>query len=184
MWEKIGRLTQIGRHALPLIRSMRGRRLDDITKVDASQAGDLDRPVSEKVIEWDRQNFRDFISFTQSDAVLPILVSMAFLGSDENLKNEKVRQSVVEGCVQRGFSPEQATHTLVKLSGMMRDLAAEKNAIFVDGYSAVPHDLDHIRDNVHLYDAGSERLAQAIADSILKNPQFLKVVDRVKAEKK
>jgi hypothetical protein len=155
---------------------------DDVARTDASKAADLDRPADAKAIAWDRQNFIDFVNFAQSDGVLPILVSMAFLGSPESLKDPEIARTIAQGCVQRGFNAQRATETVQKMSGIIEEVASTKGAVLVDGYSAVPHDLKHIRDNVHLRDGGSEKLAQAIVDVLLKDPKFLKVVDLVRAE--
>lgn len=182
LWQRIARYSQIVRYIHPLIRGLQGKRLDDIAKSSASSGSDLDKPVAAASLDWDRTNFADFIDFVARDGALPIVSTMAFLGSPESLKNDKLRQAIAEGCIQRGFTPERAVETFLAMSSIIRDLAASKNAVFIDGYSAVPHDLDHIRDNVHLYDAGSEKLADAMARTLLSDAKFKQLVDRVRKE--
>jgi hypothetical protein len=74
--------------------------------------------------------------------------------------------------------------TWLKVSQIIRDVAQQCDAVFVDGYNTVPHDLKHIQDNVHMFDRGAEILAEEMANVLLKDPRFLTVVDRVRAEGK
>ena len=64
---------------------------------------------------------------------------------------------------------------------ILRDVAATEGAVFVDGYEAVPGDLQHLRDHVHLTDAGAERLAQAVAAGLVADARFRALVARVRA---
>ncbi len=179
-WQQIARSFQIVRHARPIIQGIQGKRLDDVAKAKTGSPSELADPAATAALEWDRGNFADFIDFAARDGVLPIVSSMAFLGSGESLKNDMIRQTIVEGCVQRGFTPERALETLLKMSDIIREVASSKDAIFIDGYNAVPHDLQHIRDNVHLQDAGSEKLAEAMAQTMLKDSRFMSRVERVR----
>lgn len=182
LWQRVARYSQIVRYVHPIIRNLQGKRLDDIAKSAANSGSDLDKPVSPASLDWDRTNFADFIDFVARDGALPIVSTMAFLGSPESLKVDKIRQAIAEGCIQRGFSPDRAVETFLAMSAIIRELAATKNAVFVDGYSAVPHDLEHIRDNVHLFDAGSEKLAEAMARTLLADSKFQQLVQRVRKE--
>jgi hypothetical protein len=65
---------------------------------------------------------------------------------------------------------------------MIEEIAKAHDAIFVDGYNAVPHDLAHVEDNVHLTDDGAAVLAEAIAGTLLSDPRFLQLAERVRAE--
>ncbi|MBI5765245.1 MAG: hypothetical protein HZA51_17150 [Planctomycetes bacterium] len=182
LWQRIARYSQIVRHIHPFIRSLQGKRLDDIAKSTANAGSDLEKPVASASLDWGRTNFTDFIDFVTRDGALPIVSTMAFLGSTDSLKVDKIRQAVAEGCIQRGFSPDRAVETFMAMSAIIRDVAAARNAVFIDGYNAVPHDLDHIRDNVHLYDAGSEKLAEAMARTLLADSKFQQLVERVRKE--
>ena len=72
--------------------------------------------------------------------------------------------------------------TWLEINAIIENVAEEQGAILVNGYNAVPHDLVHIRDNVHLFDRGSDVLASKIADTLLDDGRFLEVADRVRAE--
>ena len=69
-----------------------------------------------------------------------------------------------------------------ELRETIQDVAKAEGAIYVDGYAAVPHDLRHIRDSVHLFDAGSEALAEGMAKTLLADPRFIKLVESVRSE--
>ena len=86
------------------------------------------------------------------------------------------------GAVARGYTVALALDTWMRISTTIEEVAQAHDAVFVDGYNAVPHDLRHVRDNVHLFDRGSELLADAIAETLLANPSFLRVVERVRSE--
>src|SRR5262249_50147709 len=70
--------------------------------------------------------------------------------------------------------------TWLRVSGMIERIAADTGSIFIDGYGAVPHDVKHFEDHVHLWDAGSARLAAAIAERLLHDSRFLQAAERAK----
>ena len=93
----------------------------------------------------------------------------------KELIEQKGQKTILLDISTRGESPIAAGIPCI-------DVAREGGAVFVDGYRAVPHDLDHLRDHVHLHDAGSEILAAEIARVLTHDAQFMRLVDRVRAE--
>ncbi|MHC4065814.1 MAG: hypothetical protein ACYSUI_15135 [Planctomycetota bacterium] len=183
LWARIGRMTQLGRRARHVTWKLSQRRLErEYYSLDEETKANLDQPVGADVMAWERQSFEDFVRLARGDGVLPILVSQAFLGSLDNLDEPDV-QFYLAGTHRRvGMSLRRAVQTFVEVCSMIQEVAREGDAIFADGYNAVPHDLQHIRDNVHLFDAGSEVLAEEIAGVLLNDARFMRLVHRVKAE--
>jgi hypothetical protein len=52
---------------------------------------------------------------------------------------------------------------MAQFNGAAKAVAAQRGAAFVDLDAAVPRDLDHFHDDVHLTRAGNERVADAVA---------------------
>ena len=182
LWARIARKTQIGRRIRFATFNLFGWEMDIRTTGQEGTGADLDRPVHPRAFAWERQCFVDFVEWAQRDGVLPILSSQAFLLCTENIDDPEVRKHVSGGVTSRGFTLPLFLKTWFTVSKMIEEVAREHDAIFVDGYKAVPHDLEHIRDHVHLFDRGSEVLAEEFALVLLADPQFLKLADRVRAE--
>lgn len=182
LWMRVARATQIGRRLRSAEFVLRGRRMDFVATKQEGTGRDLDRPLRPRALPWERQNFVDFATWAGSDGVLPILVSQAGLLSPDNIGDPDIRMHMAGGAVARGYTLAQALDTWMRISVIIEEVAQAHDAVFVDGYNAVPHDLRHVRDNVHLFDRGSERLADAIAKTLLANPSFLRIVERVRSE--
>lgn len=183
-WEKVARLSQIGRRLYPLYQALRGRRIDDITSTSEGTGTNLDKPADPKAIAWLRQNFVDFVDLTRADGVAPILVTMGNLLSKENCNDPVIRENMAPYCVQRGFTVSRTAENIERIADMIKSLAEDQKVMFVDGYKAVPHDLDHIYDTVHLTDKGAEALAEQIATTLVQDEQFQLLVQKIKAEAK
>lgn len=182
LWQRIARKTQIGRRLRFATFNVLGLEMDIRSTAQEGTGASLDRPVHPRAFAWERQCFVDFAEWAKRDAVLPILVSQAFLVSPDNIEDLEVRKHVAGGVSSRGFTLPLFLKTWFTVSEMIEEVAHEHNAIFVDGYNAVPHDLKHIRDHVHLFDRGSEVLAEEIARVLLADPRFLKLAERVRTE--
>lgn len=180
LWMRVARATQLGRRARMAEFAIRGRQYDIMTTRMEGTGKDLDRPVRPRAWAWIRQNFSDITSWARSDGVLPVLVTQASLASKENLLDPEIR--LHHNAVSRGFTLALAVKTWLEINAIIENVAEEQGAILVNGYNAVPHDLVHIRDNVHLFDRGSDVLASKIADTLLDDGRFLEVADRVRAE--
>ena len=140
---------------------------------------DAEAPIGERGWRWFRQNFVDLVRFARSDGALPVLVSEATLVHPDALGDEPRRTSIRNELLD--MTLPRLVETWPQTVHILRDVAATEGAVFVDGYDAVPGDLQHLRDHVHLTDAGAERLAEAVAAGIVADPRFRALVARVRA---
>jgi hypothetical protein len=181
-WMRLARNTQIGRRARLMLYYVQDRALEGkYRRIEGTEEG-LDRPIHPKAFAWFRKNLEDFALLTRSDDVLLILGTQAYLGSRENLEKVEVRRILSIAPDRNGMTLARIADTYLKINEIIRDVAARTDSVFVDGYSAVPKDFDHLRDNVHLYDKGSEVLAEEFARVLLADPRFMKIVEQVRAE--
>ena len=140
---------------------------------------DAEAPIGERGWRWFRQNFVDLVRFVRSDGALPVLVSEATLVHPDVLGDEARRTTIHNELLD--MTLPRLVDTWPRTVDVLRDVAAGEGAVFVDGYAGVPGDLQHLRDHVHLTDAGAERLAQAVAAGIAADPRFRALVTRVRA---
>ena len=156
--------------------------MEDAYGLHELAGGDYDLPASVQALAWERRNFDDFMVLSESDGVLPILVSQAGLGSPDNVNDPDVRLALARACHYARMTVSRVVDTWRKVSAIIEQVADSGDAVFVNGYDAVPHDLDHLEDAVHLSDAGSECLAEEIARVLLQDPRFMRLVERVELE--
>jgi hypothetical protein len=182
-WQQIGRMTQIGRRARKALWAAKGIAWDQLSSQTEAAGSDSSRPIAEKSFAWFRQNYADLARLASADGVLPILCSQAFVGSSQNIDDRVMRTTIGPYCEQRGISVNRMIETWPQLAGIIKSVAEEFDGVYIDGYAAVPHDFDHLRDSVHLFDKGSEVLAEAMSKTLLASPQFMKLVERVRSEK-
>jgi lysophospholipase L1-like esterase len=140
---------------------------------------DAEAPIGERGWRWFRQNFVDLVRFVRSDGALPVLVSEATLVHPDVLGDEARRTTIHNELLD--MTLPRLVDTWPRTVDALRDVAAGEGAVFVDGYAGVPGDLQHLRDHVHLTDAGAERLAQVVAAGIVADPRFQAIVSRVHA---
>jgi hypothetical protein len=178
VWQRLARQTQIGRRARNAMFVATGRRLENQYKAEEGTGARADRPIDRKAFEWERQNFRDLVMLAESDGVLPILVSQGTLASREALADRDVRLASAEAAGLVGMTMPLVADTWLQVSGLIEGVARERDAVFVDGYRGVPRDLRHFEDYVHLWDMGSEALAETIAGTLVNDPRFLHVAAR------
>jgi hypothetical protein len=181
VWQRVARATQLGRRARNVVFSMNGRQMETRYRAQEGKGEHADRPVDAKALSWEERNFRDVVMLAQSDGVLPILVSQATLAAREALGRREVQTALADTPWNVDMTLPLVAETWLKVSGMIEQVAKETGSIFVDGYGAVPHDVTHLEDHVHLWDAGSARLAAAIADGLLHDSRFLRAAARAKA---
>ena len=139
---------------------------------------DANAPVSQDAYAWFERNFRDMVSFAESDAVLPVLVTQATIVKPENQSDYEYRRLV--GVQMQQMTMPRIHETWTECNQIIANVAAERSAIFIDAFSEVPSDLDHLQDSVHLTDKGRDVLASSIADGLVSDQAFQEVVQRVK----
>src|SRR5262249_21079908 len=124
-WERLARWSQIGRRAHPNFPRPQRQLRDAGVRAAASRPAHLDRPADTPAPPWDSQNFVDFAKFARQDGVLPILMTMAFLGSQESLNDDEIRRRVEAGCIERGFNAQRGLETFLEMSRTIREVAAK-----------------------------------------------------------
>lgn len=136
-------------------------------------------PIGDRGWRWFRQNFVDVVRFAHDDGVLPVVISEATLAHPEALEDAARRATIRNELLD--MTLPRLIETWPEAVRILRDVAEREGAVFADGYAAVPGDLDHLRDHVHLTDRGADRLAEAITAALLGDERFRAVVVRVRA---
>ena len=179
LWQRIARGTQIGRRARNVTFAVTGHQLESKYRAEKGSGARSDRELNPKSYAWEERNFRDIVMLAASDGVLPILVTQATLVTRETIDKPEVQAALLSTSRAVGMTLPRVADTWIKVSALVESVARETDSVFVDGYGAVPHDVKYLEDHVHLWDAGSEVLAEAIADTLVKDPRFLQVAARV-----
>jgi hypothetical protein len=136
-------------------------------------------PVSRRAWAWFEQNFDDIARFLSMDGVMPVLISQASLVHLKSIEDRDCRLAISNDYL--GMTLPRLAESWLEANSIIESAAVRNGALFVDGYNAVPHDLTHFKDHVHLLDEGAKRLAEAVADALLSNSRFTEVAKRVRA---
>lgn len=182
LWERIARNAQIARRIGRLMLAFQEREIENSYTSKNGEETDAALPVHAEALDWARQNFRDFASFARSDGALCVLITEATLAVPENVDKPDCRAAIRLDYV--GMTMPVLAQTWTQMNDVIETVAAEEDAIFVNGYKAVPHDFEHLIDHVHLTDLGRDRLAEAIADTLLQDSRFLAVARTVRLDGK
>jgi lysophospholipase L1-like esterase len=175
---RIARMTQIGPRVRNALYAMGWIAKENYYTSLAKEGQTANQPVVPAALEWARQNYHDFVSFSRSDRVLPVLISQATIVAPVNFEKREYRAKISTNWV--GMTIPILYRTWIEVNSILEDVARGEGAIFVDGYNTVPHDFKHLVDHVHLTDEGSNVLARAIAETLLRDFRFLDVVERVR----
>ena len=132
------------------------------------------RPVSPRAWAWFEKNFTDVTDFIKSDQALPILVSQATLAKPDAIENKEIRRAINNDFI--GMTHPRLVASYQQATKIIEAAAAEKGAVYINGYDAVPPNLSYLHDHVHLIDSGAERLADVIAKTLLGNDAFNRLV--------
>jgi len=116
------------------------------------------------------RGYEDIATLVRADGALPILLSQAGLLADENQGDPAIRERVYTEFA--GLDYREVLAQWEVLTGMIERAAGHHQGVYVDVYDAVPHDLRHFRDHVHLTDRGNEAVAAAVADALADSPRF------------
>lgn len=177
-WARLARETQLARRAARVVNRFRAREIENTyVFLDTTEASEAS-PVSAMSLAWARQNFRDFALFAHSDGVLPVLVSQATLAHSTNVERKEFRLSIRNDFVK--MTLQVLCTAWREMTRIIEETASETDAVFVDGYRAIPPDIKHLRDHVHLTDLGRAKLAYAVAETLLNDARFIAVVERIR----
>jgi hypothetical protein len=175
--ERVFRRLQIVRRADLVLTRMRAEAREN-RYTSLEKAGErAHKPLGPRAWRWFQKNFEDVVDFVQSDSALPVLVSQSTLVKKENLGDKALRQVIRNNYV--GMTLPRLADTYVEATRVIETVAREKGALYIDGYSAVPPDLKHLHDHVHLLDPGAQRLAETIARGLLEDVRFMETARRV-----
>ncbi len=172
------RLQIVRRFDLVLTKMKDVKRENSYTSME-EQGSKAHGPVGERAWKWFEKNFDDIASFAKSDGVMPVLISQATLARKENINNRKYRLQISNNYV--GMTIPRLADSYAKAGRIIENVAKRQGALFVNGYDAVPSDLTHMKDHVHLLDPGTKRLAEEIAGKLVNDEAFMQVVQRVRA---
>lgn len=136
------------------------------------EAGDAPIAPGGRAHTWVRRNYRDLALLLRADDVLPVFVSQASLVSRETLAREETRQRIYAEYTDLAY--EELLQQTLAVRALVRGVAAEQGALYVDGYAALPHALSHFHDHVHLTSVGNAALADALGEALQADPRFVR----------
>lgn len=128
-----------------------------------------------------RHNYEDLALLLRSDGVLPIFASQAGLLHEENLGDPEVRRRVYTEF--QGLDYEEILRQWGWMSRTIAEVARRHRAVFVDVRGAVPGDLEHFRDHVHLTERGNAAVARAFARELRQSSRFRAALARSDARR-
>lgn len=114
--------------------------------------------------QWEKQNYDDLALLLKQDNVLPIFTSQAGLLSTENLDDPAIRALVYTEHQRLSF--EETLTQWNAISKIIEHSARENDALFIDLYNAVPHQVDYLRDHVHLTEHGNALVAETLFNGL------------------
>lgn len=127
-------------------------------------------PRGGRAHRWERRNYEDLAVLLRKDGALPVFVSEAGLLSRDNYRDPRIGASVHAEMVGLGFS--QIVQQWEAVTSLIRDVAAEHDAVFIDAYNALPHTFDVFTDHVHLTDRGNALMAEVVYGHLEADPRF------------
>lgn len=127
-------------------------------------------PEGGRAHRWQRLQYMAFGHLLRQEGRLPVFVAQSSLVSPETIADPEVRTHIASEL--QGLSDEEVLRQTLAIQRIIREAAEEHDAIFVDSYSQVPHDLVHFHDHVHLTAAGNEAVAEAIFRGLAADPRI------------
>ena len=180
LWQRIARMSQIGRLARNALLKLSTEKTENYyTSLEETGERANQQPAS-VAFDWARRNFDDFARFARADGVMPVLVSQATLAMPNNFSKKDYRIKVNNDYV--GMTFPALAESWLEMRRIIERSAEDYDALYVDGYAAVPSDLGHLTDHVHLTRKGSRLLAEAIGRRLLENAEFQDLVARINAQ--
>ena len=173
--------SQIVQRVAAVVNRARNRPVENTYTSLDREGSDASAPVGDRSMRWFQQNFTDFARFVRGDGALPVLISQATLAHPETVEVPALRSQIRNNLI--GMTLPRLAATWEQANAAIEAVATEEDAVFVDGYHAVPPDLEHMADHVHLEDRGAIALAQEVATTLLADARFQEVVARVRSSR-
>jgi hypothetical protein len=183
LWQRLARLTQIGRRLRNMLLARHMNKPYGETQYTslASEGLGANIPVNSTAFQWARKNFADFARFAHSDNVLPVLVTQATIVAQENLHKEEYHKPIaVNAADMVGMSFPVLLAVWKEMNNIIKESCSRESAVFIDGYNAIPHNYTYLEDHIHLTTEGCDLLAQEISQNLLKDERFMKIVTRIR----
>ncbi|MFO0973675.1 MAG: GDSL-type esterase/lipase family protein [Phycisphaerae bacterium] len=177
-WQKLARATQIGRYARNAAFRYQGRKLQMALVARDKLNPDDDKPLGPAGFSWARHNYDDFARLVRSDGRLPVLISQASLLAPSS--RGKFDFEIADGLSSMYMSFPVFWEAFQKLRAIVKETAGAHDAIFIDAAGQIPPDKEHFFDDVHFTDHGAEVMARLIADALLADARFMRVVETVR----
>jgi len=124
-----------------------------------------------------RHWYHDMARTFSDDGVLAIFASQAGLLTRANLADPELLQHIYAEFV--GLDYPEILRQWEAIIEMQREAVAQVDGVFADVRAAVPADLEHFRDHVHLTDVGNAAVAKALAAELLSSQRFRAAVSAV-----
>ena len=125
-------------------------------------------PASQRAEHWFRSNFTDFINFTRSDNVIPIVATQGTIVAEDNLDDSEVTQHISVEMV--GLSLDDLLDLWRWANDTIVDVADQHGVLSVDVYSQLPHSMTYLEDHVHLAPEGQIRVAEIFCQAMAASP--------------
>jgi hypothetical protein len=133
-------------------------------------------PDDGPAMRWEAQQFTDFARLVKGDGALPLLVPEVSLMTERNMMDPMIRAHVYIEYL--GWTYPQLTDVWGRLGRRMGEVAGREGALFAELSQRVPHDLEHIKDHVHITAKGCAKVAEGIADRLGADPAAVAILSR------
>lgn len=126
-----------------------------------------------RYLEAFRRDLRNLVILAKANGVRPILASQSIAFSEKTdfshlTENEKEMRFQKPAIFYRRVPPEQRYHLFKRYNDIIREVAEQEQALFVDVNAAIPKTPEYHYDYCHLTDRGSALQAAAIHAALLK----------------
>jgi len=121
--------------------------------------------IPETYINGFRQNLAETVDLITSQGIKVLLTTYPSLVADDNMgKYPEIFLDNRRFCIE--LSIIGILYTINRSNKVVRDMATEKNTMFMDAASLVPKNENYFADNVHYTDKGSRIIAENIANQL------------------
>lgn len=131
--------------------------------LEGREAANLDGEVHPEALAFCDRTYRQLIDRARLHGSRMVLVDQPLLVHGDNTAEE--REQIHYEFV--GMDHERLVHAIATLRNRIATLAASEDVLLIPAATAVPSDLTHFRDHVHLTQAGIDALSDSVADALV-----------------